>query len=52
LRPRSNVTAARAKNGIAEIQGDRHKKIVAWFTAQGRKAKAGGACRAGGNACY
>ena len=35
-------TGGTAKNGTIEIQGDHRDKIVAWFTAQGRKAKLAG----------
>ncbi len=35
-------TGGTAKNGVVEIQGDHRDKIVAWFLAQGRKAKAAG----------
>lgn len=31
-----------AKNDTVEIQGDHRDKIVAWFTAQGRKVKLAG----------
>ncbi|MDE2483461.1 MAG: stress response translation initiation inhibitor YciH [bacterium] len=35
-------TGGTAKNGVVEIQGDHREKIVAWFAAQGRKAKLAG----------
>ena len=35
-------TGGTSKNGVVEIQGDHRDKIVAWFTAQGRKAKIAG----------
>lgn len=35
-------TGGTSKNGVVEIQGDHREKIVAWFTAQGRKAKIAG----------
>jgi translation initiation factor 1 len=35
-------TGGTTKNGIVEIQGDHRQKIVAWFVAQGRKAKVAG----------
>lgn len=35
-------TGGTAKNGVVEIQGDHRDTIVAWFTAQGRKAKRAG----------
>ena len=35
-------TGGTSKHGIVEIQGDHRDKIVAWFVAQGRKAKAAG----------
>jgi translation initiation factor 1 len=35
-------TGGTQKNGVIEIQGDHREKIVAWFTAQGRKAKVAG----------
>lgn len=35
-------TGGTSKNGIVEIQGDHREKIVAWFAAQGRKAKVAG----------
>ncbi|MDQ2866378.1 MAG: stress response translation initiation inhibitor YciH [Candidatus Eremiobacteraeota bacterium] len=35
-------TGGTSKNGIVEIQGDHREKIVAWFVAQGRKAKIAG----------
>jgi len=31
-----------AKNGVVEIQGDHRDTIVAWFAAQGRRAKKAG----------
>lgn len=35
-------TGGTAKNGVVEIQGDHREKIVAWFGAQGRRAKLAG----------
>ena len=35
-------TGGTSKNGLVEIQGDHREKIVAWFVAQGRKAKIAG----------
>jgi len=35
-------TGGTSKNGIVEIQGDHRERIVAWFLAQGRKAKLAG----------
>lgn len=35
-------TGGTSKHGVVEIQGDHREKIVAWFTAQGRKAKTAG----------
>jgi translation initiation factor 1 len=35
-------TGGTSKNGIVEIQGDHRERIVAWFLAQGRKAKIAG----------
>lgn len=35
-------TGGTSKHGVVEIQGDHRDKIVAWFIAQGRKAKAAG----------
>ena len=35
-------TGGTSKNGVVEIQGDHRDKIVAWFAAQGRKAKIAG----------
>jgi translation initiation factor 1 len=35
-------TGGTSKHGIVEIQGDHRDKIVAWFIAQGRKAKVAG----------
>ena len=35
-------TGGTSKHGVVEIQGDHRDKIVAWFAAQGRKAKAAG----------
>lgn len=35
-------TGGTAKNGVVEIQGDHRDTIVAWFVAQGRKAKLAG----------
>ena len=35
-------TGGTCKNGVVEIQGDHRDKIVAWFIAQGRKAKLAG----------
>ncbi|MBV8116548.1 MAG: stress response translation initiation inhibitor YciH [Candidatus Eremiobacteraeota bacterium] len=35
-------TGGTSKHGVVEIQGDHRDKIVAWFTAQGRKAKTAG----------
>ncbi len=35
-------TGGTSKNGIVEIQGDHRERIVAWFVAQGRKAKIAG----------
>jgi translation initiation factor 1 len=35
-------TGGTAKQGVIEIQGDHREKIVAWFTAQGKKAKLAG----------
>jgi translation initiation factor 1 len=35
-------TGGTAKQGVIEIQGDHREKIVAWFAAQGRKAKLAG----------
>lgn len=35
-------TGGTSKNGVVEIQGDHREKIVAWFAAQGRKAKIAG----------
>jgi translation initiation factor 1 len=35
-------TGGTSKDGIVEIQGDHRERIVAWFLAQGRKAKIAG----------
>jgi len=35
-------TGGTSKGGVVEIQGDHREKIVAWFAAQGRKAKVAG----------
>lgn len=35
-------TGGTAKSGAIEIQGDHREKIVAWFLAQGKKAKLAG----------
>ena len=35
-------TGGTSKHGVVEIQGDHRDKIVAWFIAAGRKAKAAG----------
>jgi translation initiation factor 1 len=35
-------TGGTSKAGVVEIQGDHREKIVAWFAAQGRKAKVAG----------
>ncbi len=35
-------TGGTAKNGVVEIQGDHREKIVAWFVANGRRAKVAG----------
>lgn len=35
-------TGGTSKHGVVEIQGDHREKIVAWFAAQGRKAKIAG----------
>jgi len=35
-------TGGTSKDGIVEIQGDHRDRIVAWFLAQGRKAKIAG----------
>jgi len=35
-------TGGTSKDGLVEIQGDHRDKIVAWFLAQGRKAKIAG----------
>ncbi|HTZ54731.1 MAG TPA: hypothetical protein VMB20_06675 [Candidatus Acidoferrum sp.] len=35
-------TGGTSKDGIVEIQGDHRERIVAWFLAQGRKAKVAG----------
>jgi translation initiation factor 1 len=35
-------TGGTSKNGLVEIQGDHRERIVAWFVAQGRKAKLAG----------
>ena len=35
-------TGGTAKNGVIEIQGDHREKILAWFAAQGTKAKLAG----------
>lgn len=35
-------TGGTAKNGTIEIQGDHREKIVAWFSAAGKKAKLAG----------
>lgn len=35
-------TGGTSKHGVVEIQGDHRDKIVAWFLAQGRKAKTAG----------
>jgi len=35
-------TGGTSKNGLVEIQGDHRDRIVAWFVAQGRKAKLAG----------
>jgi translation initiation factor 1 len=35
-------TGGTSKNGVVEIQGDHREKIVAWFLAQGRRAKVAG----------
>ena len=35
-------TGGTAKQGVIEIQGDHREKIVAWFAAQGKKAKLAG----------
>lgn len=35
-------TGGTSKHGLVEIQGDHREKIVAWFIAQGRKAKIAG----------
>lgn len=35
-------TGGTAKQGVIEIQGDHREKIVAWFAAQGKKAKIAG----------
>ena len=35
-------TGGTCKDGVVEIQGDHRERIVAWFTAQGRKAKLAG----------
>jgi len=31
-----------SKDGVVEIQGDHRERIVAWFLAQGRRAKIAG----------
>lgn len=35
-------TGGTSKHGVIEIQGDHRERIVAWFAAQGRKAKLAG----------
>lgn len=35
-------TGGTSKEGVVEIQGDHRERIVAWFLAQGRKAKVAG----------
>ncbi|HTX56029.1 MAG TPA: hypothetical protein VMD47_02905 [Candidatus Acidoferrales bacterium] len=35
-------TGGTSKDGVVEIQGDHRERIVAWFLAQGRKAKIAG----------
>jgi translation initiation factor 1 len=35
-------TGGTSKDGIVEIQGDHRERIVAWFVAQGRRAKVAG----------
>jgi translation initiation factor 1 len=35
-------TGGTSKEGVVEIQGDHRERIVAWFLAQGRKAKIAG----------
>ena len=35
-------TGGTSKDGIVEIQGDHRERIVAWFLAQGRRAKIAG----------
>ena len=35
-------TGGTSKDGIVEIQGDHRERIVAWFAAQGRRAKIAG----------
>ena len=35
-------TGGTSKDGVVEIQGDHRERIVAWFLAQGRRAKIAG----------